>query len=155
MDNAKLVGYCGLYCDLCSARMQFPERVRALGDTMRKADYEDWGPGLEGFAGFWEFLQGLTEVAEDAYCRAGGCGAPDCAMRKCAQERGLTVCTECDEYPCDKIRTLPKSEPPMLYDGQHLKEIGLEAWVAEQEERKRAGFCYGDVRCGTAEVPRE
>jgi kynurenine formamidase len=31
-------------------------------------------------------------------------------------------------------------------DGKRLKEIGIEAWVAEQQERAKTGFAYCDIR---------
>jgi hypothetical protein len=28
-----------------------------------------------------------------------------------------------------------------------MKEIGIDAWVKEQEERTKTGFAYSDIRC--------
>jgi hypothetical protein len=155
MQDQEYLGYCGIYCELCSARTQIPERAGALMTSMRAADYEDFGPGLRDFEPFWRFLGELAQVGPETCCRTDGCGAPFCAIRKCARRREVTWCGECDDYPCDHVRTLARSEPAMLYDGQRLREIGMEAWLQEQQARKAAGFCYGDIRCGTGEVPRE
>ena len=153
MEDKMLVSYCGLYCDLCSARFKIPDQARALRDSLRMAEYEDHGPGQPGFDEFWTMLNSLAEPPGDKCCRAETCGHPLCAIRKCAQQRGLEICTDCDEYPCSHIQTLAHSEPTLVQDGRRLQAIGLEAWIVEQRARKRAGFCYGDVRCGNCIVP--
>ncbi|MFC1718737.1 DUF3795 domain-containing protein [Candidatus Poribacteria bacterium] len=156
MDSKTLVTYCGLYCDLCSDRTKIPERARALMEEMKKVNYEDWGPGaLEGFSEFWSLLKNRTIVEDDKCCRTGKCGHPSCPIRKCAMERGIYVCPECEDYPCVRIKKFGKSEPMLLHDGERIKEIGLDAWVIEQEGRKRANFCYSDIRCGPVEEPWE
>lgn len=38
-------------------------------------------------------------------------------------------------------------------DGLRIKEHGLESWIIEQEERKKVGFCYSDIRCCPCVVP--
>jgi hypothetical protein len=48
-----------------------------------------------------------------------------------------------------------KSEPTLLHDGERFKQIGIEAWIEEQEERGRCGFNYGDIRCFPVEIPTE
>jgi hypothetical protein len=63
------------------------------------------------------------------------------------------VCTDCEDYPCEHILTLGRSEPTLVQDGRRLQAIGLEAWIVEQKARRRVGFCYGDVRCGKCIVP--
>lgn len=30
-------------------------------------------------------------------------------------------------------------------DGQRLREVGLDRWVAEQQERAAKGFCHRDI----------
>jgi hypothetical protein len=156
MDSKTLVTYCGLYCDLCSDRTKIPERARALMEELKKADYEDWGPDiLEGFTEFWSLLRKLTVVEDDRCCRTGKCGSPSCAIRKCAIGKGIYVCPECQDYPCAKIKTLGKSEPTLVHDGEKIKEHGLDAWIIEQKERKRVGFCYSDIRYGPCEVPTD
>jgi len=72
---------------------------------------------------------------------------------KCAMEKGIYVCPECEDYPCVRIKKLAKSEPILLHDGERIREYGLDAWIIEQEERKRAGFCYADIRCYPCEEP--
>lgn len=153
MGSKMLVAYCGLYCDLCSARFKIPDQAQALRESLRMADYEDFGPSQPGFSEFWAYLNDLAKPPMDRCCRAETCGHPRCAIRNCAQARHLDVCTDCADYPCQHILTLGRSEPTLVQDGRRLQAIGLEAWIAEQRARRRAGFCYGDVRCGKCIVP--
>jgi len=34
-----------------------------------------------------------------------------------------------------------------------MRAIGLESWIAEQEERRKTGFAYCDIRCQPYEIP--
>ena len=155
MDNRMLVSYCGLYCDLCGARNDTPERARALIATLRQAEMEEWGPGMPDFVEFWRFLNSLAYVPDDKCCRSGKCGAPTCAIRSCAKTREIEVCALCSDYPCAKIETFAQSEPLLLHDGERIRKIGLEQWIEEQIARKQAGFDYGRVRCLPCVVPMD
>ncbi len=42
----------------------------------------------------------------------------------------------------------------MIFDGHRMKEIGLEAWLQEQEERIRDGFHYQMLQSKPKMVPR-
>ena len=148
MDKRQLVSYCGLYCGLCDWRTRVPERAKALAESLQTAENE----GPEGFS---RFLKGPTSVPEDKCCRSGKCGAPHCAIRKCAIEKSIETCPQCQDYPCRRVMTLAKSEPTLLHDGERIREHGLDQWIEEQEERRRAGFCYADIRCLPCEIPHD
>ena len=150
MDSKTLVAYCGTYCDLCSERIRIPVHARALMGSLEKADYEGRAP-----TEFWSYLKNLTVMEDNKCCRTGKCGSPSCAIKKCAMGKGIYVCPECEDYPCAKIKILGNSEPTLVHDGERIKEYGLDAWLVEQEERKRVGFCYEDVRCCPCEVPMD
>jgi len=155
MENRMLVSYCGVYCDLCGARNDTPARAQALIATLKQAEMDQWGASMPDFVEFWRFLNGLVEVPPDKCCRSGQCGAPNCAIRNCAQARKIEVCALCPDYPCAKIQTFAQSEPLLLHDGERIKKVGLEQWIAEQIARKQAGFDYGRVRCLPCIVPTE
>lgn len=153
MENLEQVTYCGLYCGLCSSKYRIPERARLLKDTMQKEGWDVWGKETPGFKEFWSFLSFLVESGANCSCRTGKCGPPFCTIRKCAPEKGLDVCVYCEDYPCDRILGIAKGYVTMLADGQRMKEIGLEAWIQEQEERRKTGFAYVDIRCYPYDVP--
>jgi hypothetical protein len=155
MDALNLVTYCGLYCGLCTARARIPAQAAALRDTMAKDGWEFWGNEVPGFSAFWPFLCRLSDV-ENACpgCRQGG-GPPFCSIRKCAVSRGIDVCAHCDEYPCHRIQAIAKGYPTLLADAARMRELGVEAWVREQDTRAATGFAYADIRCPGYEVPRD
>jgi len=41
----------------------------------------------------------------------------------------------------------------LIFDGNRMKKIGLEAWLVEQEERIRDGFHYHILQCVPCVVP--
>jgi hypothetical protein len=120
---------------------------------MRAGDWDDFGHGIEGFTPFWKFLHGLADTSTPKSCRNKSCGAPNCGMMACAKNRQIETCPLCVEYPCEKIKLFSKSEPTLIFDGQRMKEIGLEKWIDEQEERRRKDFSYDDIRCGKGTIP--
>jgi hypothetical protein len=153
MADLTHVTYCGLYCGLCSMGGRIPGQAQALRDSLRKDGAEGWGPHVPGFPEFWSYLLKLSESAETCSCREGACGPPFCTIRKCAPERGVGVCPFCQDYPCDRILGLAKGYVTLLADGARMKEIGLDRWIEEQEERKATGFAYVDIRCHPYSVP--
>jgi hypothetical protein len=153
MTDLTLVTYCGLYCGLCSSRNRIPPAARTLQESMRQNGWEHWGREVPGFEAFWSFLTGLIDSGENCSCRVSGCGPGFCGIRKCAIERGVEVCALCTDYPCDRIETLAKGYVMLIADGRRMREIGLDAWIGEQEQRARTGFSYVDIRCQPYEVP--
>lgn len=147
MADLKMLTYCGLYCGLCAQRNRIPQRAQDLQETMKKEGYEHWGHSIPGFNDFWQFLSGLVESESKCSCREELCGPPFCGIRKCAQKKGIDVCVFCDEYPCDRILGIAQGYPTLLADGKRMKDIGVEAWIKEQEERAKTGFAYVDIRC--------
>ncbi len=141
------VTYCGLYCGLCASRRRIPTRAAALRRDLRREGYDRLFFDIPGMADIWEsFWEGLTRLADGACpgCRGDG-GDPGCEIRKCARGHGLTLCVECADWSCAKHDVLCHY-PMARADNARLKLIGLEKWVAEQEERAESGFAYADVR---------
>jgi hypothetical protein len=155
MEHIGEVTYCGIYCPNCGVNCRLPKQASTLLNTMKAGDWGDFGHGIEGFTPFWRFLNGLADVNTPKSCRNGTCGAPNCSIKACAKKKDVEVCPLCAEYPCDKIKLFAKSEPTLLFDGERMKEIGLEKWIDEQEDRRRRGFSYDDVRCGKAIIPQD
>ena len=148
VGGRQLVGYCGIYCGLCEKRGRIPERAASLLEAMRKAEY-----GAP--AQTWKSLEEMAQPTPDMCCRSGKCGAPFCAIRKCVKAKGLEVCPQCEQYPCERVRLFGTSEPLLLADGHRIRERGLDSWIEEQEKRRQDGFCYADIRCYPYHYPRE
>lgn len=141
------VAHCGLYCGLCASRRRVPQQAATLRETLRQEGYDQGYfdiPGLqEIFATFWEGLNYLAGTPCPG-CRAGG-GNPGCTIRACAQERGVTACPLCADYPCQRLEVL-SHYPLLLADARRMQLIGLEQWITEQEKRATTGFAYADIR---------
>jgi len=122
---------------------------------MSKEGYEFWGKELPRFKDFWAFLTDLADPDRSCPgCRQNG-GPPFCSIRKCAREKKLDICVLCEKYPCHRILGIAKGYPTLIADGKRMREIGVEAWVKEQEERARTGFAYVDIRCYSYEVSEQ
>ncbi len=147
-SSREWVAYCGLYCGLCSNQGKLKQLAGELLATLA-ADETQEAPEVR------RRLEELRDTPPQKCCRTGQCGHPRCAIRKCAKRKGVFVCPECDQFPCDKVKTLAVSEPTLIHDGERLRKVGLSAWIEEQEKRREAGFCYSDVRCGHCTVPTE
>ncbi|MGC9317226.1 MAG: DUF3795 domain-containing protein [Armatimonadota bacterium] len=148
MADLKHATYCGLYCRLRTHTARIPHQVRALQETMRKKGWEHFGKGVDAnFAAFWQTLERLSTTDDTCPGCRGGCGLPGCEIRACAREREVEVCPMCEDYPCARIEDLGRAYPTLLWDGACLQRIGLDAWIAKQEERRATNFAYADIRC--------
>lgn len=145
MASLEFVTYCGLHCELCSARARIPRQAAALQRAMTDEGWPYWGQDIPGFAGFWQFLQELQADGGCPGCRAGG-GNPACRIRTCAPERGVELCNECADFPCEPIKALAARYPTLVADNARLQEVGLEQWLEEQAERVARGVVYTDFR---------
>ena len=78
-------------------------------------------------------------------CKADPDGCGDCAIRTCAQGRGLSHCGLCADHPCARLNEFANDGMPHHAEAvAGLKAIareGEEAWAARQEKRWRC-------RCG-------
>ncbi|MDY6878327.1 MAG: DUF3795 domain-containing protein [Chloroflexota bacterium] len=153
-DQLEFVTYCGLYCGLCAAHARIPKRAAALREAMAEEGWPDWGGGIPGFTEFWRFLEGLHTNGGCPGCRAGG-GPPDCQIRDCARQQGLELCGQCNDFPCPRIEALGAIYPILIADNRRVQAVGLEQWLAEQEERARRGVVYADLRCRVDEAVRD
>lgn len=149
MADLKHVTYCGLYCKLCANMARIPQQAGELRETLRREGFQHFGESVyEDFSEFWKVLEALEESGESCPGCRGGCGWPQCPMRKCAREKGLDVCSQCDEYPCEHVQELARRYPNLIADGMRQREVGLDRWIQEQEARRQTGFCYSQIRYG-------
>ena len=123
--------------------------AESLQGLLEAYDYADWAPMLAEFVPatkhypeFEGVLAWLT-TQDCEGCPAGGRN-PDCAIRICAKEKGLAGCWECDQEPCEKLGEIDEGYPGVVENRQRIREIGLEAWLAEQKAEVEAGFSYAD-----------
>ncbi len=139
--------YCGLYCKMCSFVATIPKQAKNLLETMRDDGWEYYGQELfPQFPEFWAVLKELKQMDETTPLCKGGCGDPECAIRKCALSKGLEVCAFCPEYPCERLTLFTRRYPFLLQNNNRLKEIGIEAWLAEQDKLVDDGMTNKKLR---------
>lgn len=138
--DASLAGICGAYCGACPVYMAW-----AAQDL----------PRLEALA------QELHTTADRLMCT--GCRTPaalcfggECEVKTCAQHRGVAFCPDCADYPCDRIRRVhagPAYRTVLSRDANRLHEVGVSAWLREQDAKWRCSGCGAKVPAGSESCP--
>ena len=142
MDK-KYTCYCGLYCENCAVKAKIEPASKVLYEEMKKAGFEEIIYLIPGGDGFWPFLKGMANDGVCISCRDGS-GNPGCAVRICAKEKGIEMCSLCDSYPCDKFAGFFERYPMLKHDNALLREEGMDAWSKLQNERRAKGFTYSE-----------
>jgi len=140
MDR-KYACYCGLTCENCAVKVKVEPAARVLYDEMKKAGFEEVIAFIPGGDGFWPFLKGMAENGMCVSCKEMG-GDPGCAIRLCAQGKGVDMCAFCEAYPCEKLAVFLGKYPELDRDNALLRECGWDAWAALQDGRKAEGYTY-------------
>ena len=72
----------------------------------------------------------------------GGAGNQSCAIARCSLEHGgVDYCFQCGEYPCERFAHFDDADSFISHyrraeDLERLREIGPEAYAAEQREKR-------------------
>jgi hypothetical protein len=141
------IAYCGLNCRLCNLTTILPDAAASLRDIMQGDGWDKFGQLLyPEFASFWKILKELSALKETCPMCKGGCGNPECPFRICARERGLQLCAECPDYPCQPLKDFFTGHYEKLaVNNKRIREIGIEAWLEEQQKLVDAGLCFRDL----------
>lgn len=114
--------YCGLYCGACCSMI-----------TNDKANNVE------------SALKMQTDAKE---LPCGGCDADsqsNCEFVTCCKEHGVDSCAFCPEFPCSMLMKFKDEEwehhKVVLDNLSRIKEIGLQAWLAEQKEYWKCPQC--------------
>ncbi|NWF86529.1 DUF3795 domain-containing protein [Candidatus Bathyarchaeota archaeon] len=100
-----------------------------------KSQLETWAPKSFNFD---EFIKGLTAIQAMPFCpgcRKGG-GDPNCKIRICALNEGVTDCSLCDQLSmCKNFEELERSHPKIkecLIEVKGKERAAfIEKWVNE------------------------
>ena len=99
----KIIAFCGIECTGCPAYIAH----QTDDNELRKKTAEEWSKAF-----------GMEIPPEAINCV--GCLAPtgvkisycqECAIRKCAQEKGVKNCAYCSDYVCDQLEKWFKNVP--------------------------------------------
>ncbi len=127
MAEMSLAGRCGMYCGSCPL-------YRASHDFDDKKVSE---------------LSASTGCAVDRV-RCEGCGSADrfvssCAVRKCAEGKGLESCALCPEFPCEALEGFWNKDRMLrgeaAKNARRIREVGTDKWLGEMDARWRCRHC--------------
>jgi hypothetical protein len=153
-EAKKLVGYCGIYCGSCGMYKGriYAQLAQELLEILKTAGYPDEltinPKGIQPDFNYHEFLKGMEYFSKEqsgAYCQEAckqGAGVP-CKTRPCAQERGLEICYECKDFPCENFSKCLEYCPEKQENYERFKKLGFENWV--RFHAKRAGNGYANA----------
>ena len=127
-DSKDLIAYCGLYCGDCHGYQQkIPDLARDLRKELRQTKYKkfanflastSFGKDFQGYDTCYEVLGAMVKFRCKRGCRNGG-GNPFCKIRKCAQNKELDGCWECEDFEhCSKLEYLEG-----VHDKAHIKNL--------------------------------
>jgi len=139
--NREYICYCGFYCENCAVKVKVEPASKVLYTEMKNAGFEHIMHLLPEGDKFWSFLKGMVTDGVCVSCQKGS-GDPNCAIRKCATEKGVEMCALCESYPCELFKKYFNEYPPLLKDNAFLREKGMEEWAKLQDERQKKGFTY-------------
>ena len=131
----ELAAPCGLYCGACSIIAAVRRGDPQLLELIAGGVAEYLGQPVEVKALSWE---GCLSDVRASVCR-------ECTLRACALEKGLAHCAQCADFPCQQIIDFNndgfRHHSEVLDNIRRQQEIGIDAWVKEQEERWRCPKC--------------
>ncbi len=146
-EHRKLAAPCGLYCGACSTYVARKRGDKAALNAVAKRISERRG---------W-----VIKPEEDLVCN--GCLSPQlaifcrrCAMRECTIKKEITHCAQCPDFPCQTIINFNNDGLPhhseVLSNIHRQQEMGINAWLDEQENRWRCSTCgcvieWYDIKC--------
>jgi len=147
-EREKLAAPCGLYCGACSTYITRQRGGELALNIMAKRMAERWGRTIKTED---IVCEGCLSSQVAIYCRR-------CAMRACTIEKGMTHCAQCSSFPCQTIANFNNDGAPhhseVLTNVRHQKEIGINAWLDEQEKRWRCPTCSQVIEWYDTKCPR-
>lgn len=120
--------FCGLYCGACDVFIaNMNSKVEALAQA--------WKMDLNQLK-----CHGCKSTVNAIYCM-------DCDIKKCAQNRDIEYCFQCEEYPCSRLVAFRNDEHPhhsiVLQNLGFIQSQGSARWLEKQKER------WSCPNCGT------
>jgi hypothetical protein len=143
---------CGLYCGVCRIRRATEENDLAYLKRLARI-YARRFPEIASASPEQLLCDGCLSTRRFLFCQ-------ECAIRDCTQEKGLTGCHECLEFPCALVEEfpMPAGHKVMLRSVPYRRVHGTEQWVAAEEARYRCPECgyrlfRGAGRCQQCKSP--
>jgi len=135
------IGYCGVCCNHCGMQAHIPNMAKELGRFVHAYRYGEWIGFITKEFEFGNFMKGLNWFANSGCkgCLQGG-GMPNCEVRNCCKEKGLSNCYFCESFlRCNKLE-YQRQTYRISENYARIKQAGYENWLAEQEEKSKKNF---------------
>jgi hypothetical protein len=98
------------------------------------------------------FKQERNKILKPEQITCEGCRGPinahwseDCKMMLCAKKKGIQYCFQCGEFPCGILNAFASDgaahHKKTVENLHRMKQIGVYAWIAEQEKNGKCSFC--------------
>lgn len=118
-EIAETAAVCGLYCGACGIYIATQE------NDLAKLEY---------------YAKMMNQTIDETRCN--GCRSSvvtnyckKCKFTKCAADKRIGFCGECNEYPCNDLKEFQAMMPHRaeLWESQErIKAVGWEQWMAER-----------------------
>lgn len=134
------ISYCGSYCHTCD---WFTGKIKKTAkDALDMIKYYDgFKRLLEKKVDMDNLLLGLQILSDTAIC--SGCKAEAgrdndrCKIRQCCFNKGLSLCSECKDFPCQILKTNPGVIKFHTLDNfKEMKQKGIQKWIDQQWEKE-------------------
>lgn len=145
MKSEDLITYCGVYGGTCARWCEntiFRDFASTFAEWVDAQGYQYWMPTEVKEFDYTEFRKALDFFSKkDTWlvcwkCCKGGDGRPDCEIRNCCEERGLDLCFDCSEFPCDRVEGNAK----MIERAKDYKKLGKDEWLRQQGKKAEKNF---------------
>ena len=84
-----------------------------------------------------------SDVEKPEHCRK-------CKIKDCVNNKGLSYCFECSDYPCKLIKNLEKSyntryQTSLMENSEFVQKHGLEKFMEQQKKKYACSKCGGII----------
>lgn len=139
----KKLAPCGLNCEKCLAfsngqiKFHSTKLKELLGSFDTYAErFSKYRPIFRNYPAFKELLDSFTQ-GNCRGCRSGECLYPNCGVFACYKEKGVDLCFQCEDFPCEKTNFDPNLHDRWLQMNSRMKEIGVESYYEETKDLPR------------------
>jgi len=132
-EMKELAGICGLYCGACTTYRAYKDKDSTLLNKLAATH----NIPVDKIA-----CDGCLSHNYRLYLPAE---FRDCYFRKCAEEKGVTWCFECSEFPCKRLKDFSRDgrahHTAVIDNLREMKNLGVDEWLKIQEKRWRCPNC--------------